>query len=278
MKNDPLALPRFQPLLRALRSLPDAPAASPGFPARVLAAATNRGNDAFPLVDSLRHLPPAPSPSPDFLQRVLAAARTADRRARALRVRSLRILELAAVLAVLLAAALWRSPDSTISPAVALLPVPAPASVSPLDTLLRLQRSDGSWPASPSVAPDPAPTALAVLALLYESPHPLDTPAAPAIRAGLDAIVRAQHPDGSFSRGLPPTSAYLAIKALQTAARTPGAEAAWTRAARLAAPHLPPPAEMAAFNRLLAHPAADSSAWPSSSSPAAQAALALLRR
>ena len=280
MENDPLALPRFRPLLDALRALPSAPAAAPDFPSRVLAAATGR-DDASPLVASLRNLPPAAPASPDFAQRVLAAARSADR-TRALRIRSLRLLELAAVLAVLLAAVLWRPAADPLAPAVALLPTPAAlTSDTPLDSLLRLQRNDGSWLASPAPAlHDPGVTALAVLALLYASPAPLDSPQAPSIRAGIDALLRAQRPGGDFAPPSPtaPYVNYLAIKALQTAAACPGADPAWTRAAAQAAPHLPPPAQIAAFNRRLAHPDTAAPDWPSSSDPAAQAALALLRR
>lgn len=280
MENDPLALPRFRPLLDALRALPPAPAASPEFPSRVLAAATGR-DDASPLVASLRTLPPAAPASPDFAQRVLAAARSADR-ARALRIRSLRLLELAAVLAVLLAAVLWRPAANPLAPAVALLPAPSSLdSDTPLDTLLRLQRNDGSWLAS--AAPtrrDPGVTALAVLALLYSSPAPLASPQAPAIRAGIDALLRAQRPGGDFAPSSPtaPYVNYLATKALQTAARCPGADPAWARAASLAAPHLPPPAQIASFNRRLAHPDAVSDRWTSATGPAVEAALALLRR
>ena len=180
--DDPLALPRFRPLIDALRALPPAPVPR-DFPSRVLAAATGQ-EDASPLVASLRNLPPAAPASPDFAQRVLVASRAADR-SRALRVRSLRLLELAAVLAVLLAAALWR-PAAPSSSTLALAPLPPPAA-SPLDSLLRLQRNDGSWLASPAPAlHDPGVTALAVLALLYSSPTPLDSPQAPSIRAGID--------------------------------------------------------------------------------------------
>lgn len=225
------------------------------------------------LAERLR-APAAPAPSPDFADRVLAAAR-ATSPAPSFRPAVLRIAQLAAILTLFAAVFAWRGLAPRDPADAASIAPPAP-----LDILLAAQRPDGAWAAG-AARPryDAAVTALALLALVHHDGNPLATPNAAAFSAGVASLLRAQRPEGNFA---PPSHAasssdYLAIKALQAAQSLPGADPSWREAYRRARPHLPKPAEVAALNRRLAHPADAADPWLLAGGPATRAAVALFR-
>jgi len=223
------------------------------------------------VVERLR-TPAAPPPPPGFAERVAVAARAASDAPSAPSRLWRRLAPIAAAVAVLAAVFAWRAPLA--GPSARAVP-PAP-----LDILLAAQRPDGAWTAG-AARPryDAAVTALALLALVHHDGNPLASPNADAFSAGVASLLRAQRPEGNFS---PPSHAasntdYLAIKALQAAQALPGADPAWSDAYRRARPHLPKPSQVAALNRRLAHPAAESDRWLLAGGPAATAAVSLFR-
>ncbi|NLB66450.1 MAG: hypothetical protein GX803_08275 [Lentisphaerae bacterium] len=157
------------------------------------------------------------------------------------------------------------------------------AAPTPLDVLMAAQRGDGGWAVSgeqPRPQYDVAVTALAVLALIQSGPAPLDEPLAPALRAGVDFLIRTQNRDGQFGpafSGLKFTQ-YLAAKALGAAADLPDADPAWQTAALRARERMPAEHQMVALNRQLAQPQSFPGNWADAGGPAVQAALELLKR
>lgn len=281
--DDPLADARFSDVLHALRALPPAKV-PPGFADRVVAAATNAdplasGGPFDDVVQALRAVPQPASPNPAWTNRTVAMAISAGRSdATMRRYRFVHILEAAAAIALLVSALyLYFAPGSgnsaSVNYASTLRAARSPAMPqTPLQVLLSAQRPDGAFS---SERDSTGVTALAVLALLYNG---LDDDASmSAAVAGLDHLVAAQRDDGSFG-GEGPLAAYngyLAVKALQAAARMPDANPDWATAAARAMPHFPAPAQVAALNRHLAHPELSSPTWQDDAVPAA---LALLRR
>lgn len=284
--DDPLADARFSDVVRALRALP--PAKVPdGFAARVVAAATDAdplaaGGPFEDVVRTLRSAPPPPAPAPAWTNRTVAMAVSAGRSDAAMRrYRLVHALEAAAAIALLVSALYLYFAPGAARPSAGNFAAPPPAlraarspamPQTPLQVLLAAQRPDGAFS---SERDSTGVTALAVLALLYNG---LDDDASmSAAVAGLDHLVAAQRPDGSFG-GEGPLAAYngyLATKALQAAARLPGANPGWATAAARAMPHFPEPSQVAALNRHLAHPELSVPTWQADALPAA---LALLRR
>jgi hypothetical protein len=197
------------------------------------------------------------------------------------RYRLVHALQAAPAIALLVSALYPYFPPGAARPAAGNFAAPPPAlraarspamPQTPLQVLLAAQRPDGAFS---SERDSTGVTALAVLALLYNG---LDDDASmSAAVAGLDHLVAAQRSDGSFG-GDGPLAAYngyLATKALQAAARLPGANPGWATAAARAMPHFPEPSQVAALNRHLAHPELSVPTWHADALPAA---LALLRR
>ena len=86
------------------------------------------------------------------------------------------------------------------------------------------QRADGGWSAdAQNLRPryDTGVTALVLLALMHADPAALEGPQAPAIRAGMDHLLRQQGPDGRFGGDFSGTgfTHYLASMAVQAAAQ-----------------------------------------------------------
>ena len=212
----------------------------------------------------------APEPSADFTDRALARARQRDAR----RMGWADVLwRAAAALALLGGAGLWFARD----------PAPVAKGPAPVEILMAAQRADGGWSADERNLRsryDVGVTALALLALMRADAAPLDGSPAAAIRAGLGHLLRQQRADGRFGEDFSGAgfTQYLAGMALQTAARLPGAEAAWREAAARAERHLPTGSQMAKLNGSLAHPETFPDRWADAGGPVTLAALEMLRR
>ena len=212
----------------------------------------------------------APEPSADFTDRTLARLRQTPVRRFTLGKIAVRA---AAALTLLFGAGLWW----------VRVPVPVAKAPAPVDILMAAQRSDGGWSADERNLRsryDVGVTALALLALMRADAAPLEGPPSAAIRAGLGHLLRQQRADGRFGEDFSGAgfTQYLAGMALQTAARLPGAEAAWREAAARAERHLPTGSQMAKLNGSLAHPETFPDRWADAGGPVTLAALEMLRR
>ena len=212
----------------------------------------------------------APTPSADFTARTMDRLREPAARRRKLPAIALRA---AAALAILCSAGLW----------FIRTPAPVAKSPSPVDILMAAQRPDGGWSADarhPRHRYDNSVTALALLALMHGDPSPLQGPEAGAIRAGMAHLLSQQQSDGSFGNDFSGAgfTQYLAGMVLQTAARLPGADPAWSAAAARAHHHLPSNLQMAKLNANLANPGAFPERWVDAGGPVAHTAIEMLKR
>ena len=212
-----------------------------------------------------------PEPTPDFTQRVMASLPPTRPSRTAWSTVALRGAAALALLTSIFVINSAREHNIASSPP------------TPLEILMTAQRADGGWSANPAENRpryDTGVTALALLALVHASPDPLAGPMAPSIRAGMDHLIRQQAPDGRFrpDQSSPPFTQYLATKAIESAARLPGADPSWNTAAVRAQPHLPPATQMAMLNRHLANPDAFPPRWVEAGGPATRAAIQMLKR
>ncbi len=210
-----------------------------------------------------------PTGSTDFTDRVRQRIQTPTGSQRMLAFPFLRGV---AGLALLLGAGLWL-----------LQPVRRAESPTPVEILMSAQREDGAWSAGPSslhTRYDTGVTALALIALIRSPSSGWKDHQVSSIRAGMEHLIRLQHPDGRFDSdgtGIRFTQ-YLAGRALEAAARLPDADPRWRSAASLAASHFPSEVQMAKLNNCLAHPDSFPTRWAEAGGPVTQAAIEILKQ